>query len=135
MFKYVQVRGGIVASVQTSTSEINHPDLISFDGELPEIGSTYDGGVFTAPAVVVEAIRKISKGAFRRRLTLAEKVAILESADSTVKVLNEDLNASSFIDLDFQPFIDGLAYLVVVGILTDARKAELLADGTPDEAF
>lgn len=78
-------------------------------------------------------IRKITIGAFRRRLTLEEKVAIKTSADPVVQVLNEDLLASSFVDLDFQPFIDGLAYLVSVGLLVEPRVAELLVDGSQDE--
>jgi len=78
-------------------------------------------------------IRKISKGAFRRRLTLNEKVAIQTSVDPIVKVLDEDLKASSFVDLDFQQFIDGLNYLASQAILTAARVTELLADGSEDE--
>jgi len=83
--------------------------------------------------VTIERIRKISKGAFRRRLTLNEKVAIQTSVDPIVKVLDEDLKASSFIDLDFKQFQDGLNYLVSQGILTAARVAELLVDGSEDE--
>ncbi|MDT0603485.1 hypothetical protein [Thalassotalea castellviae] len=79
------------------------------------------------------AIRKITIGSFRRRLTLNEKVAIKQSADPVVQVLNEDLLASSYVDLDFQPFIDGLSYLTAQGLLTAERVVELLADGSPDE--
>ncbi|MEZ7276056.1 hypothetical protein [Pseudoalteromonas sp. 68 DY56-GL68] len=82
---------------------------------------------------VTAPIRVISKGAFRRRLTLNEKVAVKTSTDPVVKVLEEDLIATSNVDLDFQPLIDGLDYLISVGILTAERKAELLQDGEQGE--
>tara|TARA_B100000700_G_scaffold23245_1_gene22513 strand:+ start:14055 stop:14360 length:306 start_codon:yes stop_codon:yes gene_type:complete len=78
-------------------------------------------------------IRTITKGAFRRRLTFNEKVAIKASTDPAVKVLEEDLLASSFVDLDFQPLSEGLDYLIGAGILAPERKAQLLQDGTSDE--
>lgn len=78
-------------------------------------------------------VRVISKGAFRRRFTLAEKVEIKVSTDPVVKVLEEDLLATSNVDLDFQPLIEGLDYLISVGILAAERKAELLQDGVQGE--
>jgi len=57
-------------------------------------------------------IRQITKGAFRRRLTTAEKVAIKSSTNPVVKVLEDDLLSTSFVDLDGQQLIDGLAYLI-----------------------
>ncbi|WP_282131397.1 hypothetical protein [Pseudoalteromonas aliena] len=81
----------------------------------------------------VADIRIISKGAFRRRFTLAEKVHIKVSTDPVVKVLEEDLLATSNVDLDFQPLIEGLDYLISVEILTGERKAELLKNGAHGE--
>lgn len=80
------------------------------------------------------ATRVISVGAFRRRLTTAEKIAVKQSTDPVVQVLDDDLVVNEFIDLDFQDLHDGLDYLISVGILQPERKSELLADGTPDEA-
>lgn len=82
---------------------------------------------------VLPDIRIISKGAFRRRFTLAEKVQIKVSTDPVVKVLEEDLLATSNVNLDFQPLIDGLDYLISVEILTNERKAELLKNGVSGE--
>ncbi len=80
-----------------------------------------------------QRIRKISKGAFRRRLTTAEKVAIKTSTDPVVKVLEDDLLVTSFVDLDFQSLIDGIDYLIAINILTPARKVELLKNGEQHE--
>lgn len=93
-----------------------------------------DGG-FMAKGVITEfpAIRKISKGAFRRRLYTSEKVAIKTSTDPVVKVLEDDLLVTSFVDLDFPSLIDGIDYLIAINILTPARKAELLKDGEQHE--
>lgn len=78
-------------------------------------------------------IRVITVGAFRRRLTVAEKVAINTSTDPVVHVLKEDLFSSDYVDLDFDQLHAGLDYLVSVEILTEERKAVLLADGTQEE--
>ena len=82
---------------------------------------------------IVERIRKISVGSFRRRLTLAEKVAINLSEDPIVHVLKEDLFSSSFVDLDFVQLREGLAYLESLGILAVGRVDELLKDGELEE--
>jgi len=91
---------------------------------------------FIHPDAVIGAelpLRIISKGAFRRRFTLAEKVAIKVSEDPVVKVLEEDLTATSTVDLDFQSLIDAIDYLISVGILKAKRKAELLKNGVQGE--
>ena len=80
------------------------------------------------------AIRRISVGAFRRRFTLAEKVAIEESTDSTVKVFAEDLRVSSFVDLDHADTIAGVAHLTSLSLIAAGRDAVILADGTDEEA-
>ena len=82
---------------------------------------------------VPEEIRVITVGAFRRRLTVAEKVAINISEDPVVLVLKEDLFSSDYVDLDFTQLQEGLAYLASVGILQSFRVAELLTNGTQKE--
>ena len=81
----------------------------------------------------LESIRVISVGAFRRRFTLAEKVAMKVSTDPAVLVLQEDLLSSSFVDLDFTGLIEALEYLKSIGILTEERVVELRRDGVQEE--
>ena len=136
MFNYALIKNNKVVGLQSSTNAIDSPDLILLTkNQIVEINSNYDSATntFTAHVIVAEKIRKISKGAFRRRLTLNEKVAIQTSADPIVKVLDEDLKASEFVDLDFQQFIDGLNYLASQNIFTVVRVTELLVDGTQAE--
>jgi hypothetical protein len=80
-----------------------------------------------------DAIRKISKRAFMRRFTQAERIAIRKSTDDIVIDIHEDLKATSNVDLDLQDTEDALAYLTSVGILVSGRKDEILIDGTEDE--
>jgi hypothetical protein len=80
-----------------------------------------------------EVIRVITVGSFRRRLTVAEKVAIRVSTDPVVQVLSEDLTSSNYVDLDSKEIIEGLQYLVSVEILEASRVPELLQNGTEDE--
>ncbi|MGL1956292.1 MAG: hypothetical protein OCD00_03095 [Colwellia sp.] len=136
MFNYALIENNKVIGVQSSTNKVISPDLLLVD-ELPEINSIYnsESKTFSVPIVEVGKIRKITKGAFRRRLTLDEKVAIKLSDDPIVNVLNEDLNASSFVDLDFDQFIQGLGYFASLDLLTTERVGELLQDGTTDEAL
>ncbi|AWL11934.1 hypothetical protein HMF8227_01459 [Saliniradius amylolyticus] len=135
---YAQLNAeNIVVGVSQLSGEVDNPALVpvpEYDSAL--VGQQYDpatGEFSPAPANEPEPIRVISIGSFRRRLSLTEKVAIEDSADSTVKVLEKDLMSSSFVDLDFPATVDGLAYLEQVGILATGRADELRADGTPDE--
>lgn len=54
MFKYAQINSDqVVFAVQTSTKEINHPNVIGVT-EFPEIGSVWDGtnfNVVTPPSI------------------------------------------------------------------------------------
>ena len=79
------------------------------------------------------AIRKITKRAFMRRFTQAERIAIRNSSDDIVIDIHEDLKSAINVSLDLKDTIDSLAYLVSVSILTSDRPAEILIDGTEDE--
>ncbi len=138
MFSYALVFSGVVVGLQQSSSEIlNAKDLMLVVGDMPEMGSTYSDGIFTAPVVVIAAIKHITLGAFRSRFTLAEKVSIEDAAkiDTAVSVISADLNHSSFIDVDSLELQWGLALYVDKGLLTSDRLSILLADGTPSEAY
>ena len=63
---------------------------------------------------------------FRTRFTFAEKVAIKSSTDAGVQVIQDDLMAAQEIDLENQDLIDGMGYLVLQGLITSVRVAEIL---------
>lgn len=78
-------------------------------------------------------VRKIPVYWFLERLTPQEQVAITQSADVQVQIIEKRLLARSTVDLDAQRTRDGLAYFVSVGLLTPQRVTALLRDATPEE--
>ncbi|MAE21806.1 MAG: hypothetical protein CMK92_05185 [Pseudomonas sp.] len=82
------------------------------------------------------SLRIITVGAFRRRLTLNEKVALEVSTDPVVKVLDKDLTASTYVELDLPEFIEGLGYLAAnVEPFTPERIETLRADAKEGEFY
>lgn len=71
--------------------------------------------------------RVLTKYETRQRFTFTERGDIDTSTDTGVIVFRNDFNSATEIDLDNQEFIDGLAYLESVGILTAGRAAEIRA--------
>jgi hypothetical protein len=130
--KYAVVIDGVVTNIVIAQNKLEDTWVKSDEAN---IGDLYEDGVFTTPTqeVPVEVIRKITIGAFRRRLTVAEKVAINTSVDPVVQVLKEDLASSQYVELDFQGLIDSLGYLVSQGILEASRVPELLQNGVEEE--
>jgi hypothetical protein len=130
--KYAVITDGVVTNIVISQSKLESNWVKTDDAS---IGDLYEVGVFTSvPKEQVEPpIRKITIGAFRRRLTVAEKVAINTSVDPVVQVLKEDLASSQYVELDFQGLIDSLNYLVSQGILEASRLPDLLKDGVEEE--
>lgn len=104
-----------------------------YEGDLPL--ETGDTAAYEASLVATTGIRKITVGSFRRRIPFEARVAIEESTDTMVKVMDKDLMSSSFVDLDFPEVILGVNHLVDLGILTDTEAADLLADGSKEEEY
>ncbi len=80
-----------------------------------------------------KTIRKITKRAFMRRFTQAERIAIRASVDDIVIDIHEDLKATNNVDLDLADTANALSYLVSAAILTSDRPDEILTDGTQEE--
>lgn len=104
-----------------------------YTGSLPL--ETGDTAAYEASLVATTGIRKITVGSFRRRIPFEARIAIEESTDTMVKVMDKDLMSSSFVDLDFPEVILGVNHLVDLGILTDTEAADLLADGSKEEEY
>lgn len=78
-------------------------------------------------ADVVVAPHTVEPLAFLKRFTQAERIAIKASSDVQVQdFLLLITAAKDYIDLDDTNVTNGLAYLVALGLLTEARKAEIL---------
>ena len=86
---------------------------------------------------VAESIRLITTGAFRKRFSDAVRKQIRDSVIDPVIILREDLESASYVDLDDQEVIDGLAGFSSAGLnwMTDAEIIAQLADGTAKEKY
>lgn len=83
-------------------------------------------------------IRRITRLAYRNRFSLAEKVAMKTSSDPVVRVMEDDLMAATFVNLDDPATVAGIDYLVTSAefpTIDAGRMAALLADGTETEAM
>jgi hypothetical protein len=80
-------------------------------------------------------ISKITKRAFMQRFTLQERTDIRNSTDPAVIDIYEDLKMASNVDLKLPELPGLLNYLVSTGLLDTSRVAELLVQGTKEEAI
>ena len=99
-------------------------DLTGFD-PLPLVGAKFDGKTILNPP---PQTKRITKLAMRQRFTIPELVAILTASktDPMVEVLLGNMQVATFIDLSRTDTIQGLGYLVSVGLLTAGRMGEIL---------
>jgi len=95
------------------------------------IGMRYVDGAFepyTPPMITAPHI--IDTKTFRDRFTDDELAAVLNlaySGDASVRLLLLKIQTTGEIDLQSDAVINGMAYLVSKGVITAARKAEILA--------
>ncbi len=113
------------------------------------IGWHYDGEAFTAPVPESPPAQdtRITRLAFRKRLTQAEKVALeiaaLDDPSATpaqraqaaaLRAYLKDVDAATFIDLADAHVAAGVQTLEAAGLLAAGRAAEIVtAPVTPDE--
>lgn len=69
---------------------------------------------------------KLSLAEFRRRFTLAERVAIESSADPLVITIKKDLEAATYVSLLHAETIAGIDELISAGLIDAARKTAIL---------
>jgi hypothetical protein len=75
---------------------------------------------------------RLTRYEFRSRFTAAEKVAMYDSTDTMIRVFLDDIQSAENINVTEQDTIDGVAYLISVGLIAAGRDAEILA-GIPQE--
>ena len=124
---YAQITNGIVTAVSELAGEINAANMVQIDGLDPSLlGKAYAAGEFVdvAPPVVVDPCEwLIDIGPFFDRFGAA-KLAVLTSADATVKAILQDIQVRKWIDLKRADVASSLAY---VGTKVPAVDATLQA--------
>jgi len=98
---------------------------------VPQVGWTFDGVRLSNPT---GPYSKITKLALRQRFTLAEMAAVQTAAKTNIiiEVLLDNVKVATFIDLKRQDTIEGLMYLVSIGILT-LERANIILSTEPTE--
>lgn len=94
--------------------------------EVTTYGSGHVVRIPVQPTPLPKFLTILTVLAFRNRFTFTEKVAIKQSTDPGVQVIQDDLSVAQDIDLENQNLIDGMAYMVSQGLLTQARCDEIL---------
>ena len=111
--KYAIIENGIVTNVALAGAPMAANWI---ETETAGIGWTYDNGVFTAPViptppVIVDPCEwLIDVGPFFDRFGAA-KLAVLTSADATVKAILQDIQVRKWIDLKRADVASSLAYV------------------------
>ena len=136
--RFAIIEDGVVTNVAIADEALdtNWQEI----GNDVDKGDLYDEttGTFTSTPKVETKGREryITKAAFRRRMTLEEKVALEISTDPVVAVLDKDLSDSTYVDLDLPLLKEGLDYIAAnVPPFTTERIDELLLDGVGIELY
>lgn len=134
MIYYAEVLNGVVRHIgHGPVLPVFFGDLLAVDvtdvSPRPSEGDLYDSnaGVFlSAPPVAVDPVA-LNPLAFLRRFTAPERVAIRASANPYVVDFMDLLNKATEV-LQSDPDVQGgMAYLVSLGLLSQARADEILA--------
>jgi len=110
-------------------------DLVEGEQYRIPVGQGWQQQAYSSTVDAPQPIRHISKRSFRNRLTQPERTLIRKSTDDIVIDIKEELEMTTYVDLDMQSNTDALNYLVAIGILLAPRVAEILVDGTADEEY
>lgn len=130
-------------AIATSPLEANWIDLTGISTE-PGTGWAYTGGVFTAPvvppAVVPPPSRILTRTQFRKRFTQTERedadeleetfksnAALTAAQKRKLRSGYKDFNSATVVDLDDSSITPMFDLYIALGILTQARAAEILA--------
>lgn len=108
---------------------MKNPDFI-YEDVLDNNGNVIGYVLVSDPSAGIPKTTFLTNQQFRDFLTLSEKVAIKESSDTLVNILEDEMATGDKIDLASQDIIDLIENLVTVGIITAERKDEILA-GVP----
>lgn len=106
------------------------------------LNTIFDNGTHTIQSAGVEAapqpVTKITKLAFKQRLTQAERIAIRSAAQSSPEVFDfQDLvDSATYIDLSRTDTRDGVNQLETAGLLATGRASEILDNPVePQEVY
>jgi hypothetical protein len=129
--RYAIIESNIVVNVAESDSALEANWVQS---DTAGIGWAYSGGIFTAPepepippTPVDPYLWLIDIGPYMDRFGATPKMAVLTSADATVKAIITDMMARKYIDLQRADVAQGLAAIgSIVASVTPALQTAIL---------
>ncbi len=100
---------------------------VGYDPE-PSIGWVWDGKSLVDPDQNIIQHKKITKLGLRQRMTFQELVVLTEAAQASIplKVIMENLQVATYIDLSRPETIAAMNMIVSMGLLTAQRASEIL---------
>lgn len=92
----------------------------------PKVGWVFSGNTIVNP----NPYKRVSKLAFRQRFTVPELIGIINAMNSNpvVRVLQDNMNVATYVDLDRSDTIAGVQYLYSQGLLTLERMNAILTN-------
>ena len=101
----------------------------------PQVGWMFNGSTLTPPANYVAPVRTITKLAFRQRFTFTELIMIETASQTNValRVLKDNLNVATYIDLSRTDTIQAIGMLTAAGLIT-ADRANVILTAPPSSS-
>lgn len=143
MSKYALITNNVVVRIVTLDSEelvqkysSLYQNVIDIGENLAliEPGFLLEGSNIVAPPGYQPVTMKITKLAFRQRITVNEMVGIYTAAASNtvLKILLDNLQIATYIDLLRTDTISGVLYIASLGLLTQERANIILTTPPTD---
>lgn len=95
---------------------------------MPDEGWTFQNNTFIQPIGYQIKDMKVTKLAFRQRFTMNEMAAVYTAmaANVVVKIMIDNLSMATYVDLSRTDTIQGVYYMVSIGLLTAERANQIL---------
>ena len=109
-----------------SNASFDNPDPVKWGVKETELAGIWNESTLDFDPVPAE--KKMATLSFMELFTDAELVGILNAAkvSTEVQLFVMKMEQASFMDLNYQPTIDGVNALASVGLITEARAIEVL---------
>ncbi|MCX7900544.1 MAG: hypothetical protein N2444_10795 [Methylocystis sp.] len=124
------VKDGVVDNVIEADADFSMPGFDVIASDIAGPGWTYDGARFAPPVAQAPPPATVGFLDFMNLFTQPEQAALVNSADTQVKLFMAQSMGVGEIDLGDPRVAAALDYLVAAGILAASRKTPILA-GVP----
>lgn len=118
-----------VTNIEVLNYNIESPYVIELQTYDPTIiGKIWDGGNFIAKVETKERY-ELTRLEFRNRFKIEELALIyqkIDAGDITLRIIMDNFNVASYINVKDPLTLSGINYLISIGVLTQERANEVL---------